>query len=162
MRACRYYLVIVFALLTTGCELSKYPIDDPAQIKTDKRLIGKWSEKSSKSKDDDVFIISRLNDYKYNILTKTKGQKAYTTCYLSTIDSITFLNVYIEDKDSYGGYIFYRILDINDQKKSMTLTGVNDTNLQYQYSPGEVRRYIKENLNNKAFFKDTLRLYKLP
>ena len=159
----KYFQFFVLVFLLTGCHLSKFPIDESPAVKIDARLLGNWSDKT---KDGDQYILSRKNDYQYNVLIKEKkGKKADKPetyiAYLSTVNSSTFLNVHGKDDDSGDRYLFIRILDLDANGKKMKMTSVADTTMEDLNSSLEVRSYITKNMDNPAFYHDTTWFYKV-
>ncbi len=156
-------LIIAAFLLTTlfaSCDLSTYPIDEPANIKIDSALLGKWKEKSKTGKKDFI-TITRLNDYKYNIVDIDKGLKTgVMPAYLSVVNNVRFMNVYIKDS-SDEGYMFYRIHSVDAKAGTLSFSTVGDSMLKYQYNPAEVRKYIAKRMNDRDFYSDTLTLVRM-
>src|SRR6185312_9976921 len=89
----RIFPVILFVLLQTACNLSKYPIDDPPVVKIDTRLLGKWAEHKDKNT---TYTMTRQNDYQYLVTIKERKKKEPETytAYLSKVNDYRFLNVY--------------------------------------------------------------------
>jgi len=150
----RFFLFFFLVIIAASCDLSKYPIDDPAQVKVDTRLLGKWKVKN-KSGADEVYQLSQQNEFKY-LVTKIEKKKPTEkhTAFLSNIDNALFLNVYCNDSGNEG-YYFLEILDIDPKTNAIKVTSVTDSTVKYLYSPGEVRRWLTENLNNHMIFGDT-------
>ncbi len=156
-------LIISAFIITTlfaSCDLSHYPIDDPAITKIDSGLLGKWREKSKKG-DKDFITITRLNDYKYSIVDKEKGKKSEAMpAHISVINNARFLNLFIKDS-SDEGYMFYRIHNIDSKAGTFSFSTVKDSIIQYLYSPAEVRRYFANRLDDPAFYADTFYMVKM-
>jgi hypothetical protein len=150
-------LFLPFAILA-GCDGAKYPIDDPAVIKTDDRLIGKWGEKKH---GHGYYCVSKTDDYHYFIamLSKKKDIVDSETAFLSVIDSARFLNIRSENDQHMASYIFLRILDIDTRK--IKVAGIKDTMLNSMKSPSEIRPYIASHINYPALYSDTEVLYKV-
>jgi len=156
-------LIISAFLITTlfaSCELSTYPIDDPANIKIDSALLGKWKDKNKKG-NKDYITVTKLNDYKYNIVDKDKGLKTESMpAYLSVVNNVRFMNVFIKDS-SDEGYMFYRIHSVDAKAGTISLSTVCDSMLKYMYTPAEVRKYIAKRMNDRDFYSDTTYLVRM-
>ena len=157
------YLSVLFLIYLTGCNLSKYPIDDKPNVKIDSRLLGKWKDNV---KDGDQYQLTKKNDYQYNILVtgkKDKKQDKVESYYgfLSSVEDATFLNVHCKDEDSTDRYVFIRVLDIDAAGKKIKLTSVADTTMEFLENAGEVRAYVTANLNKPAFYHDTDTFFKI-
>ncbi len=150
----------LFTTLFASCELSTYPIDEPANIKIDSALLGKWKEKSKKG-NKDFITITRLNDYKYSIVDKDKGLKTEAMpAYLSVVNNVRFMNVFIKDS-SDEGYMFYRIHSVDAKAGIISILTVGDSTLKYLYNPSEVRKYIAKRMNDRDFYSDTTILLRM-
>ena len=151
-------LSFILVAILAGCDGAKYPIDDPAVIKTDDRLLGKWGEKKH---GHEYYCISKTDDYHYFIamLSKKKDMVDSQTAFLSVIDSARFLNIRSENDEHVPSYMFLRIIDLNAKK--ITVAGIKDTTLKSMNSPAEIRTYITRHLNVPAFYGDTTILYKV-
>ena len=157
-------LLIVTALMSllTACREARYPIDDPANVKIDTRLLGKWVAMEKKnnilvSADSGmVYKVTRQSDNKYKLSYKDgkKGKSEKTTAYLSDINNELFLNVYVDGDSS--GYLFLKIISIDADK--IVMTGIADTTMELLTSPAQVRERITKNLHNPLFYKDTVEM----
>ena len=60
---CGIVALVVFVFI--GCNnVSRFPIDDPARIKIDNTLLGKWRMREDKDKNN-YFIVKKKDDYHY-------------------------------------------------------------------------------------------------
>lgn len=150
-------LITIFA----GCDLSKYPIDDPAVVKIDTRLLGTWSE--HKGDLSETYTLTKKDDFYYTVTEKNKKEKPKKyIAYLSEVEHTRFLNVYCKDeKDSTDGYLFIKIIDLNVAKKTATAVSIKDSTMKYLTSTAQVRERITTNLNNPTFYGDTAYMYKV-
>ncbi len=154
----------LFFVLVIGCNrISKYPIDDPARLKIDNTLLGKWVMKEDTSKLN-YFIVKKKNDFKYAVTYMNKWgthiQYEDFEMFLSKVSYTRFLNVqyYYE---SVQGYFFLKLIDINETGDTITTAEVADTTLSEITKPAEVRGRINRNLDNPLFFADTAHFYKV-
>ncbi len=159
----RSLLIITVALsLLTACREARYPIDEPAIVKIDTRLLGKWVALEKRDNIlgaadyDMVYKVTKQSDNKYKIIykdgKKKRGEK--TTAYLSDINNELFLNVYVDGDSS--GYLFLKIISIDADK--IVMTGIADTTMEQLTSPSQVRERITKNLHNPLFYKDTVEM----
>ncbi len=164
----RKYILILTAfvglLLATGCNrVSKYPIDDPARIKIDNTLLGKWVMKEDTLKTN-YFVISKKDDFKYNITYMNQGgtnrQYENFEAFISKINNTRFLNVQYYFGDTKG-YFFLKLLDVNEAGDEVTTATVIDSTMMDIAKPAEVRARITRNVSNPAFFADTAHFFKL-
>jgi len=63
--------------------------------------------------------------------------------------------------DGVKGYFFIRLLKVNAKHDRITTAIVADTTLKYLRNSAEVRSRIEKNINNPAFYSDTLHWYKV-
>jgi hypothetical protein len=159
--ALRCPIVLILTLLFAGCTFSKYPIDDPAVVKIDARLMGKWKVKGKKTKND-VYTLSKKDDYHYQVVITEPGkpEREEFLAFLSKIDDATFMNVHFKD-DTVEGYFFIKILEVNIAANKATAAIVDDSTLQCLNGPTSVRERIHNKLNDPTFYTDTAHFYKV-
>ena len=160
----RYFKVVALpVLLLAGCNLSKFPIDDPAVVKIDARLLGTWKEQEEKKKaESELYTFAKLDDTHYTLIAKEQGKKKIEkyTAFLSEINNVPFLNVHYKD-DSTDGYFFIKILAINATGDKFMASPVSDSTMQLLTSSAMVRARIKGNVDQPAFYIDTLHFSKV-
>ena len=164
----KHYLLFAAAIIflsLTSCADAKYPIDNTPSVKLDTRLIGGWKAKEKKggkmvAADDMIYMINKHNDFEYMVVAKTarKKEAETTTAFLSDVNHVFFLNVYV--KGDTAGYCFLRILGINEAGNRMTIASIADTTMRSLTSSEQVRERITINLNNPSFYRDTAYLFK--
>ena len=111
--------LLIFVVMLTSCPYtSKIPIDE-ANIKIDKKLIGKWIKASEADKDNPKFYEFQKSDkLKYKIVENeyNTSDSAYTQTnyigHISKIDAILFLNM---QKNGEGDYYLHKIEMIGDK-----------------------------------------------
>ena len=91
--------------------------------------------------------------------------------FLSEVNNERFLNIdytyapYIDGKydraNETNGYFFVRLMKINTNYDSLTISVIADTTLKTLTSSKEVQKIIRKNLINPTFYKDTLHCYKV-
>lgn len=153
-----YVIVILLISAALSCNrISKYPIDDPARIKIDNTLLGKWVMKEDTSKTN-YFIVKKKDDFKYGVTYMNEGgthvQYDDFTVFLSKVNNSRFLNVQYYYQ-SVQGYFFLKIIDINEAGDEITTCTVADSTLSELTKPSEVKGKIARNINNPDFFSDT-------
>ena len=159
-----YVIAFFFFALTIGCNrISKYPIDDPARVKIDNTLLGKWAMKEDTSRLN-YFIIKKKDDFKYLITYMDQGgtHKQYEDfeAFISRVGNFRFLNVQYYYQ-SVQGYFFLKIIDVNEAGDEIMTANVADSTLSEVTKPAEVRGKITRNINNPAFYSDTAHFVKV-
>jgi hypothetical protein len=170
------YLVgtlVVLTLLSSGCKnVAKFPIDDPSTSNLDDGLIGKWKFDEDTDKRNFYEVYRKDAPYdplKYHVRFWNRGGTNPTyeaNVYLSKIDGVRFINVpYWEDGGegahfSHLGYFFLKILKVNADFTKMTTATVYDTTM-WELNQSGVKQRITRNLNNPAFYYDTVHFYKM-
>jgi hypothetical protein len=155
----RFCLAPLLIFLLTGCELPKYPIDDPPVVKIDSRLLGTWAE--NKKDLSETYTLSKKDAVRYILTLKRKKDKPEKfVAWLSDVEQNLFLNVYCHDTDD-AGYIFVRILEYNATDKSLQMACVKDTTMKYLTTSAQIRERITSRINDPAFYGDTGKLYKV-
>lgn len=135
-----YTMVILMAILLTGCPYkAKFPIDGPA-ISIDKSLLGKW--KTSKSTKDYWEIKQGSNTKMYKILDWkwSRSKKKYDkpkkyTAHWSKAGGEKFLNIKIDSSN----YIFYRMAQKGAGWWADPITGNIRTKLK---NSGQLKAFI--------------------
>ena len=145
---------ILVAVFATSCNMSRFPIDEPATVKIDSRLIGKWKVKSSRKVRIDI---SRENDFQYHVNVIESGKKTdeHYTAFLSVIQDNMFINIGNTKEDSSRAYLFLRILSVDANAGKIQVATVSDSTMQYLQNATQVRDRITQNLNNRSFYSDT-------
>ena len=117
-------------------------------------------------KKDHYYYITRMNAH---------GQKPHYkqwSVFVSKVNNVTFLNIpyrFVPERDGHylpgqttrQGYFFVRLININPAYDTITTAIVSDTTLIHLASPKDVRNHITKNINNPAFYSDTLHFYKV-
>lgn len=155
---------LLCALVVASCNrVSKYPIDDPARIKIDNTLLGKWVMKEDTLKTN-YFLITKKDDFRYNITYMNKGgtnrQYENFEAFISKINNVRFLNVQYYFGDTKG-YFFLKLIDVSESGDDVTTATVIDSTMMDIPKPAEVRARVTRNVNNPAFFADTAHFFKL-
>jgi hypothetical protein len=165
MKTSFLYSIVVACLLSVfGCNrVSKYAIDDPARVRIDNTLLGKWILREDTSKTN-YFLVTKKDDFKYFVTYMNQGgthvQYENFEVFLSKVNNARFLNVQYYYK-SVQGYFFLKLLNINESGDEITTATVADSTLYEITKPAEVRARITRNLENPAFFADTAHFYKV-
>ena len=162
-------MVIVLIALMVGCKsIANYPIDAPSSANIDDRIIGKWKflEDTDKRNFYDVektYQNFSPNEYHVKFWNRGGTNPTYeANIHFSRIGNSLFLNIpYWEGHFENMGYFFLKILDVNADYTKMTTATVYDTTLRSLKNSAEVRERITKNLNNPAFYNDTVHFYKV-
>ena len=159
-----FNLIIISIVVATGCNrVSKYPIDDPARVKIDNTLLGKWTLQED-TLHSNYFVVKKKDDFKYAISYMNKAgtnvQYEDFEAFLSRVSNARYLNVQYYYKDVQG-YFFLKIIDINESGDIVTTATVADTNMLEVTRPAEIRGRISRNVNNPAFYSDTAHFIKI-
>jgi len=160
----RYSIALLFIVLAFGCNrVSKYPIDDPARVRIDNTLLGKWVMKEDTLKTN-YFLVTKKDDFKYNITYMNKGgtNRRYENfeAFISKVGSARFLNIQYYH-ESVQGYFFVKLVDINEDGDEVTTAEVADSTMMEITKPAEVRARMARNVNNPDFFADTAHFFKI-
>ncbi len=163
-RFLQYSIAVLCVVLLFSCNrVSRFPIDDPARVKIDNTLLGKWMLKEDTSRTN-YFIVKKKDDFKYAITYMNEGgthiQYEDFTAFISKVGSSRFLNVQYYYKDVQG-YFFLKLVDINEAGDEIVTATVADSTMLEITVPAEVRARITRNVNNPAFFADTAHFYKI-
>ncbi|MCD6012858.1 MAG: hypothetical protein K0Q79_2720 [Flavipsychrobacter sp.] len=168
----KYLLIVLPLLMMFSCKnVAKYPMDEPMPELVNDGLIGKWQANEDSDKNN-IIVITKSNDsFKYDLKYWENGgsnPKYVSQVHFSKINETLFLNVACwddirNDKVYYQkvGYIFFKVVYATPDYSKLVLTTVSDTSLCSLKSGLEVFNRIAKNLNNKAYYHDTLHFYKL-
>lgn len=138
-----------------GCPYkSDFPIDVPA-IKVNPSLLGKWESKNSS---EEIYNVSKENDFTYKIEKKNKDSKEPTVYYAhaSDVDGETFLNLR-EDGTAIEYYLYK--LELNSSVSKATLRSVTENITEKFGSSAELKAFIKKYKNLSFFFDKTEDVY---
>ena len=155
-------LLLLCALGIGGCDyVARYPIDKPALIKMDTRMLGIWKLTEDTSTHN-YFVIERKDDFNCKVTYMNRygenPQYAHFPVFFSMVDSVPFFNVSYRDY-SASGYFFLKILEFN--VNVLTVAMYADSNLLQTKTPGDVRESIHKNLNDPRYFKQVYHFRKV-
>jgi len=168
--AARLWLPLLLLVgIASGCKnAARFPIAGPDKALLNDRITGRWKFHEDTNTHNLYEILSRRQPYpldRYHVLFWDQGgaHASYEgNMYFSKIDSVLFVNVPCRNAArSEPGFVFLRILDINDACDEITIAVVGDTTLWQLSSQAEVRGRIASNMNNPSFYSDTLNFYKM-
>lgn len=146
--------------------VAQFPIDAPSMENLNDGIRGRWKfvEDTNKGNFYEVIRGKPYAEDKYHLKFWDRGGKNPTyesNMHFSKIGNILFINVpYFEGDFSHQGFFFLRVLDINPDFTKMTAELVHDTNL-WNLKQAEVKQRISQNINNRAYYSDTLHFYKV-
>jgi len=156
-------LLLLAAILFTACPYqSQVPIDDPS-VKVDKALLGKWIDASEKDKVYPAFYdIRKEGPLEYKIIENTfeaadssYRQVTYIS-HISTIDSLSFLNMKDTSSMMGEGYYLYKI---KYNKKEMSLQEVTD-NIQEQFETSkDLKAFVAKHMHLSFFYNQDAKKY---
>ena len=159
-------LLPVFAQGQIRNVMAQYPIDAPSMENLEDGIRGKWKFEEDTNKNN-FYEIIRGTPYaedRYHIMFWDRGGTNATyesNMHFSKIGTTLFINVpYFERGFTHKGYFFLKILNVNADFTKMTVATVHDTSL-WDLSEAEVRERITRNVNNPAYYFDTVHLYKV-
>ena len=159
-------LLPVFAHAQVRNVMAQYPIDKPSMENLVDGITGNWKLREDTNKNNfyEIIIGSPYAEDKYHIKFWDRGGTNPTyesNLHFSKIGSTLFINVpYFETEFTHKGYFFLRILNISPDHSHITAAMVHDTNL-WNLSEAEVKQHIEKNINNPAYYSDTVHLYKV-
>jgi hypothetical protein len=167
----RYLAVLLFALiiLSFGCRsVARFPMDEPSADYANDKLLGKWKVEEDTDKNNYFEIVRRSGDkYKARYWNRGGTNPTYEGhVFFSKINNVLFLNVpyWHQNADAgkdYPGYIFLRVVNTNMDNSRMTTAVVSDTSIGGLASQLDVYNRIAKNLNNKAYYSDTMHFVKV-
>jgi hypothetical protein len=162
MRSNRSYIAaMLLVVLLIGCDLAKYPIDDPAVVKIDARLLGQWKTTNKDDKNDRYTLVKK-DDFHYLVTARYGKEKKNHkfNAYLSEVEHVSFLNIHCKE-DTVDGYFFLKIMNVNASGNKVITVTVSDSTMKYLKNPAQVKERIRKNLNNPVFYSDTTHMYKI-
>ena len=156
MKKMGYLLSIIAAsFFLTGCPYeSTVPIDRPT-VKYPASILGKWEPKSSS---DDLYIITKKDDYTIIIAKTKKEVKAddkpeVYEAFLSDVGGIKFLNLYEKQEEADGSKKFYLYkLEISTSGARLTLSEITENVDEKFESSAALKSFIEKNMMHSFFF----------
>jgi len=147
--------IIAVSFFLTGCPYeSTVPIDKPT-VKYPASILGKWEPKSSS---DDLYIITKKDDYTI-IITKTKkevkadGKPEVYEAFLSDVAGTKFLNLYEKQEEAEGSTKFYLYkLEISTSGARLTLSEITENVDEKFESAAALKSFIEKNMMHSFFF----------
>ncbi len=165
-------MTIVLLQLIYGCSnISIYPISAPSEHVVEDRVIAKWKflEDTNTHNFYEVYQahVNYPNQYHIRFWNRGGTNPTYeSNGHFSKIDDEQFFNLPYFEPGTNGtffqneGYIFLRLLDVNNEFDKITASVVGDTTMRQLRNSEEVLNYVKKNLNNPKFYSDTIHLIK--
>jgi len=162
-------MLVLLPVLAAGqikSVVARYPIDDPSIENLNDGILGRWKFEEDTNKNN-FYEIIRGAPYavdRYHILFWDRGGTNPTyesNMHFSKIGKARFINVpYFEGHFSHKGYFFLKILAVNADFTKMTAATVHDTTL-WNLDKAGVKQRIASNVNNPAYYYDTVHFYKV-
>ncbi len=146
--------IIAVSFFLTGCPYeSTVPIDKPT-VKYPASLLGKWEPKSSS---DDLYIITKKDDYSI-IITKTKKEvkadekpEVYEA-FLSEVAGTNFLNLYEKQEEEGSKKFFLYKLEISTSGARLTLSAITENVDEKFDNSAALKNFIEKNMMHSFFF----------
>ncbi len=146
--------------------VAQYPIDGPSTENLNDGILGRWKFKEDTNKNN-FYEIIRGKPYaedKYHIKFWNRGGTNPTyesNMHFSKIANIQFINVpYFEANFSRNGFFFLKILEISPDFTKITAAVFHDNTL-WELNQEDLSQRITQNVNNPAYFSDTVHLFKI-
>jgi hypothetical protein len=162
IRRSGFVILLACMLMAMACKYTaSFPIDQPAKLKIDPRLLGIWKMQEDTSCSN-YFVVEQKDDYHYKAtyINKNGDNAVYShfPIHYSEIEGSGFLNVSYVDQ-GYLTYFFTRVTDMSNEK--MTLVMYADSSILKAASPDTVRMTIKRHLDDPGYFRDTFHFRKV-
>lgn len=168
----RFLQIFLFSVIFFSCKnVARYPMDEPMSDLVNDKILGKWQAEEDTDKSNIIIITKSSDSFKYDLKYWEHGGTNPTyesQIFFSKINDALFLNVACwddvrNDKVYYQkvGYMFFKVVYATPDFSKLALTNVADTSLQSTHSTLEVFNKIARNLNNKAYYEDTIHFYKV-
>lgn len=150
---------------------AKYPIDGPSMKNLNDAILGRWRFEEDTNKKNFYEIIRhepyQLDRYHIKFWDRGGTNPTYeSNMHFSKIGNTQFINVpYFEENFTHEGFFFLKILEtdadpVTGNYIKMTAAVVNDTTL-WNLNQAEVKQRIIQNINNPAYYSDTVHFYKM-
>ena len=162
-----------FTMLSSlGCtSIAQFPINEPATDTFNKGFVGKWKfeEDSNKNNYYEIEDGAFYHMDTYHIKFWDRGGKKRTIetgIHMTKLAGNIFISVpYLKRGEEIwdykpSGYFFLRVIDINKDFTKMTTATVHDSTL-WELNAAGIRQRIFRNLNNPAYYYDTVHFYKI-
>jgi hypothetical protein len=159
------WAVCAFLLLSSvGCiSFSPVAIDEKPSIKIDENLVGIWKMRED-TNSHDYFVVENSSATEYSVCYMNRGGDnrvfEHNPAFFSEVNGTKLLNVYYRDFSDDYGYFFLKVLAIDHNGFEMTAVALSDTMMKHMKTSKDVRKRIADNINNTAFYKDTLHFRK--
>ncbi len=162
----------VLALHSFGCKsVAQFPINEPATDTFNKGFVGKWKFQEDSNKNNYYQIEWGLpySTDAYHVKFWDRGGKNPTiemNIHFTNIRGNIFVSVpYLKRGEEIwdyrpSGYFFLKVIDINKDFTKMTAATVHDSTMSELNAVG-IRQRIARNLDNPAYYFDTVHFYKM-
>lgn len=166
----RILLFLVALPLLCGAQINKieakFAIDKPSSKDLMDGAIGRWKFKGDPNKKNFYEIIRKapykLDRYHIKYWDGDGTNPSFeSNLHFSKIGNTTFINVpYFEGNFEHQGFFFLKVISISKDFSKITAVVVHDEHM-WDLKENEVRQHIKANMNNAAYYRDTVHLYKI-
>ena len=157
-----WFACIAILFISAGCiSLSPVSIDEHPIVKIDDNLVGIWKLKED-TNFHDYFVVEKGDTNTYAVTYMQRGDNRlyeHYSVFFSEINKTKFLNVKYWEPP-IEGFLFLKVLAIDYNGFEIKAVALADTMLKHLTKPEEVRKRIESNINNPAFYKDTLHFRK--
>ncbi|MEI8279536.1 MAG: hypothetical protein WCG87_07205 [Bacteroidota bacterium] len=161
-------LILFVTIVAYSCNsVSKYPIDKPS-IKVDTNLIGLW-KMDEDTNVHDFFVLEKYDEHNYafTYMNHEGSNRVFENvqAFFSDVNNTRFLNVHynpgMDETYDGRGYFFMKVVEMDPQGWSMTLSKYSDTTLKLITDPQQVREHIAKNINNHMYFNKPVHFHKI-
>ena len=145
--------MLTLCTLICGCPYeSNVPIDKPG-VKINPKLIGSWEAQEGQQEGQDVYNVSRKDDFTYaiEVIQKQDNKVDHSTGYSSIVNGSIFLNIADDKPGSEKKYSLYKIEMHGDN--ALKVYGVTENVRENFASSGELKKFIAANMKNSYFFE---------
>ena len=138
-----------------GCPYKSGVPIDPAVVKVNPALLGKWESKIST---EEKYDVSKADDFTYKIEKRNKDSKEPTIyrAYASDVDGEIFLNL---AEEAYPNEYYLYKLDLNSSVSKVTLHGITENIREKFTSSAELKAFIKKYKGLSFFYDKTEDVY---
>jgi hypothetical protein len=150
-------VLVGIGFMFMGCPYHSDVAIDTPNVKIDAKLIGKWQKRSS---DDETYIVTKKDDYTYDILEKDKtptegSEPKKYVAFLTEINGTKFMNLY-ENKsdDDSKSYYFYKLV-ISDEIEGFTLYPVTEYITETFTASADLKKFVQTNMGLSFFYGNT-------
>ncbi len=163
--------ISALVIYSYGCNsVAQFPINEPATDTFNKGFVGKWKFEEDSNKNNYYQIEWGLpySTDAYHAKFWDRGGKNRTiemNIHFTKIGDAIFISIPYLESNEYlmykeKGYFFLKVIDINKDFTKMTTATVHDSTM-WELNATGIRQRIIRNLDNPAYYFDTVHFYKI-